>query len=169
MTDLAPRSTREFLTACVAMMKQNAKAKEPPYYFGPMDLVLREGEAFTPAPYDAERWRFAGTPKNCFSDAFDLAIRWPELTYAEGYASGMIPGIHHAWAVTADGTVVDPTWAANGHHGDEYLGIRFPNSFVLDVVNEKGTYGVLDYRPLWMKPLDLSADFATTVSGEERS
>lgn len=150
MSDAA--ATREFLTVCVAMIRQNAAKRDrtEPHYFGPMDLVLREGEIFTPRPYEPERWRFEGTPRNCFSDAFELAVSNPGvLTYVEGYAaSDVLPGIHHA-----DGNVADPTWHANGHVGEEYLGIRFPNNFILDVFGEKGTYGLLDWEPLWRRPL----------------
>lgn len=147
---------RDFLKLCVGMIRQGAKSDRTlPYYLGPMDLVLREGETFTPAPYDAERWRFEGTPRNCFGDALDLAsYSGGALTYVEGYASSeLLPGVHHAWTVTEDGTVVDPTWAANGHHGEAYLGIRFPMEVVLDVLAEKETYGLLDHEPLWTKPI----------------
>jgi hypothetical protein len=50
-------------------------------------------------------------PKQCFVNAARLVGRFRTLTYVEGYAyrEGLFP-MHHAWAVDADRSVVDPTW-----------------------------------------------------------
>lgn len=59
------------------------------------------------------------------TNALSYALKYEELDYAEGWAySGVIPA-HHAWCVTDDGRVVDPTWR-DVDATAEYVGIRFP-------------------------------------------
>jgi len=60
----------------------------------------------------------------CFRNAWVLQDRRTGLSYAEGLAEAdFCPGtwIHHAWCVTDDGVVVDPTWR---HPGLSYFGVR---------------------------------------------
>lgn len=65
--------------------------------------------------------------RHCFDNAFRLVrSRQKTLRYVEGFASRFI-AVHHAWCVTADGTVVDPTWE---EPGSAYFGVTFPLSQV---------------------------------------
>lgn len=74
----------------------------------------------------------AGTIKQCFDNAYQLARRNPELTYVEGYACGLIP-VHHAWVVTPEGIVIDHTWKEEGRWTQDeraYFGVAFPTDYV---------------------------------------
>lgn len=77
---------------------------------------------------------------NCFTVAREVMFRSPstELFYVEGFAmppSTMFP-VHHAWLVTENGEVIDPTWRGQIIHksplgpGVEYLGIMFDADYV---------------------------------------
>lgn len=64
----------------------------------------------------------------CFVSAWRVSARGG--TYYEGYAlSGLVPDVpmHHAWVVTADGQVCDPTWP----DGLAYLGVPFTDRRLL--------------------------------------
>lgn len=100
-------------------------------YNGPPDFVLQHGEIFDPIPLPDgyEYW----PEKACFGNALMLA-ELSDLTYVEGYALGPADfPIHHAWAVDADGRLIDVTWRALREDteqrvpmpGGAYLGIRF--------------------------------------------
>ena len=89
-------------------------------YRGPADFVLRHGQQYVPT----DTPEFIGAPKKCFGNAIALAAIHG-FRYVEGYA--VDPGraqaaIHHAWNVTAEGLVIDSTWA---NTGVVYLGVEF--------------------------------------------
>lgn len=87
-------------------------------------FVLERGRFFDPP--QTLRFGFKMMkPQRCFYNAYVLA-REKSVTYVEGFAVGVIP-VHHAWVVTKDGDVVDPTWAGRrmGGYGAAYLGIPF--------------------------------------------
>lgn len=75
--------------------------------------------------------------KACFRNAGTAAIDNPELTYVEGYAGTIIP-IMHAWCVTDNGTIIDPTWE-DGHH---YFGIAFPTPWLRRHIVRTSVWGV---------------------------
>lgn len=108
-------------------------------YRGIEHFVLEHGKVWTPAPLTIVPKR--RVPKECFANAMHLALEEPGLFYVEGYVLSVIP-ILHAWCVTQDGVVVDPTIerAAELH----YFGVKFGNGYVLDTVLEKETYGILE-------------------------
>lgn len=84
------------------------------------DFLLDRAQFWTPAPLPKDVRQ--GIPKYCFWNALKLAQRRRKsLRYVEGVALHMIP-THHAWCVTADGQVVDPTWA---EPGSAYFGVAF--------------------------------------------
>jgi hypothetical protein len=106
------------------------------HYACPEDFVLRHGEVWTPQPLPSAY--SPGVPKRCFLNAALLVAGSEGLRYVEGYAvsDGVGLPIHHAWAVDAEGRVVDPTWSVIG---DAYLGVVFdidrlpgPGSSMLD-------------------------------------
>lgn len=104
--------------------------------------VAAYGQEFKAAslPDDIDR----GAPKQCYKNASLLVMTHPELTYAEGYAqTSKLPGMTfmHAWAVTKDGTVVDPTWD-NPEHGT-YFGVKYERMPYLKSLYKNKIYGVL--------------------------
>jgi hypothetical protein len=126
------------------------------HYRGDLDLVLREGREYQPARFEEFDYP-RGAERKCFVNAFHLADAHPELTYVEGFASKRSEPIHHAWCVTEDGRVVDPTWQQ--HDGDpepeqwEYLGVPFELAFVDEITDRKGTYAVFDDYTIYASPL----------------
>lgn len=123
---------RAYLRAHVHMAQQNSRAAERPAagwaYLCVADLLMQHGQTYRPAPLPTNIRPM--TPKQCFHNAAELARRRKGLTYVEGVALGIIP-VPHAWCVTEDGVVVDPTWTDdNGGVGGAYLGLPFPLPYV---------------------------------------
>lgn len=126
---------RSSLTQCLPLMVAHWKTArwETPIsewrYPHPYALVLDQGAEYTeiaPKPKGA-RW---GQPKQCYWNAYRYATRYPELRYCEGYALPI--HISHAWCLTPDGRVVDPTLRqAPGPSQIEYIGIPLK----LDIMN----------------------------------
>lgn len=83
-------------------------------------VVMEQGRFWTPAPKPDNVK--AGTPKQCFDNAYKLASRRSDLRYVEGWALGIIP-VHHAWCVDAEGNVIDNTWRSHGFMGASYFGM----------------------------------------------
>lgn len=105
-------------------------------------FLLECGEEYIGAKPTTKR----GTPKQCFANAGDMALYSPHLTYCEGLAwrpNGIPIAIHHAWLVTDDGTVVDPTWQDCGDC--EYLGVTVDKETLRSRILETKMWGVLDY------------------------
>lgn len=163
MTEVTITTVRKFLEFEITAIKDLGVSNFDGHYFGPKDLVLREGTLYTASqPYDPDVWGFVGEPQSCFANAALLAMQRSDLTYVEGYAmNGFFP-VAHAWCVTADGDVVDPTWVPeNGVTVEpdvEYLGIPFGTDYVLRTICENEMYGVVcDWshgRKLCQQPLD---------------
>jgi hypothetical protein len=86
--------------------------------------------------------------KMCYRNSAEIALQRPDLTYVEGYAFADIPlpfPVAHAWLVTDDGLVVDPTWDA----GFEYFGIPFTIDKLTQYLLLTEEYGFL--QSLWRK------------------
>lgn len=67
--------------------------------------------------------------KECYYNCQKLALLGIG-EYCEGYADGSIP-VEHAWLVDGDGTVIDPTWAANENLvGGSYFGVKIPEDLI---------------------------------------
>lgn len=104
-----------------------------------LELLLARGQSFPYAPRPAQIAK--GEDKQCFYNAFVLARFSSGLHYCEGFATSIIP-VLHAWCVTDEGVVVDPTW-----HEREYTPVYF--GLVMDTARltahllRQGTYGVL--------------------------
>lgn len=110
---------------------------------GTAGLVEVYGTTYRSAPLPAGVER--GAPQMCYSNAAHLSLDDPALTYCEGFAeSAAIPGLGfaHAWCVTDDGTVVDPTWDDPEHA--VYRGIAIDRTLLLSTALRTGYYGVLD-------------------------
>lgn len=104
------------------------------------EFVLQHGRAFqaAPRPKGVRKQR----DKMCFSNAFHLAESKGYI-YVEGWAISFIPA-HHAWCVTPDGIVVDPTWRKP--EGASYFGVPFRKEYLYKVMCESNTYGVFFKR-----------------------
>jgi hypothetical protein len=120
-------------------------------------FLLEYGEEFTANA--RPEWVEQMTPKMCFMNAFILVDEQvggllgedvPDLTYCEGYvlSSGLPIPIHHAWCVTDDGTLVDPTLQdRTTEETVTYFGVRVADFEGLnEVLEETGTYSVLFKR-----------------------
>lgn len=121
-------------------------------------LILEEGVEFTVArdaeehaEWIAEYGVEVGEAKLCFMNAgrYLLEPGHGELYYAEGYAHGIIP-IHHAWLVTRDGRVIDPTWHGQGADslrlGGAYVGVAFAEEALKRKLSETEVWGMYDWR-----------------------
>ena len=74
------------------------------------DFVLREGQPFAaPSSVELPSDVSQGIVKECFKNCVNsVAMRGTDYLYCEGYALGIIPMLH-AWLVSPDGQVIDPT------------------------------------------------------------
>lgn len=141
----------------LADMIRAASTNQSFFYKSTYEFVLDAGTRHEPAP--KPRNVAFGPVRNCFQNAWNLAHRGANLTYAEGYAlSSVAPmPVHHAWCVSRDGQVIDNTWREPGL---AYLGVEFNLSFVAQTILRRGYYGVIDnmemgfplLRKKWAKP-----------------
>lgn len=103
--------------------------------------VSAYGQSFkaAPKPADVKKMPLG----ECYVNATKLVLQRDDLDYAEGWAhpDGIPFPILHAWAVTKDGTVVDPT--LNHPEKSQYFGIRYARDKYLKSVFRNGYYGVL--------------------------
>lgn len=81
-----------------------------------------------------------GPARECFRNAGLLALEDASLTYVEGFACTAAVGIamHHAWVVTADGKVLDPTW----QEGSSYCGIGVRTDIFSRLLSSTGIWGI---------------------------
>lgn len=104
-------------------------------------FVRKNGKLFESIePWTAERM----TPKECFSNALQAALRTPEeVKYVEGYVRRQDWPllVHHAW-LSKGGKVWDPT--LKGVEECEFFGVEFNVPSVLIEVNRTGYYGLYD-------------------------
>jgi hypothetical protein len=101
------------------------KRKAPRNTWIVYDYLLREGR-FYPGRKLPARYKLGG-PRYCFANAKRLVRRSKDLVYAEGFALYLsYPDLfHHAWAVSPEGEVLDPTLADADRY--EYFGILYPD------------------------------------------
>lgn len=104
-------------------------------------FILRNAKTYAPPA----KPRPEGVPKmrdkHCFENALKLATDHEAdgWQYCEGYATSIIP-MEHAWVVTPEGKVIDPTWK---DAGVAYVGIAMKPTDVWRILCISGTYGVL--------------------------
>jgi hypothetical protein len=114
------------------------KRKAPRNTWIVYDYLLREGRYYPGRKLPA-RYKLGG-PRCCFANAKRLVRRSKDLIYAEGFALylpraefGSLAMFHHAWAVTPEGEVLDPTLAesdaprVSSADRYEYFGILYPD------------------------------------------
>lgn len=79
------------------------------------------------------RARLGARTKECFYNAQRAAILEPmRYRYFEGFAVSLIP-VHHAWIVTDQGAVLDPTWVNLPQRTElNYFGMEIPYQVVME-------------------------------------
>ena len=145
---------REYLASMAGAMKQLRGDRTP--YTGLEDFVLREGiDMHLTATKPKGR---KGTPKACFSNAARKVIGNGAFSYAEGFMlSPDLPiAIHHAWCVTPEGTVVDPT--LGWREGAAYRGVVFSHDELMQRILKSGYYGVFIDAGIVLSDLVLGLD-----------
>ena len=114
-----------------------------------MRFYLAHGRdyAIGPATFAGPR----GKPQQCYMNATLLALRDSTVTYVEGYVSCVVP-LQHAWCVTADGVVIDPTLgdaklgstAGTTDRISDYFGVPFRTDYLMKASTRNKRYGLLD-------------------------
>lgn len=81
--------------------------------------------------------------RECYRNATLVALEHPQFIYCEGLASIPCIGlpVEHAWVVTEEGVVIDPTWKDLGL---SYFGIPFDLDYISRAAAESGYYGVIN-------------------------
>ena len=117
---------KQFLESQVSLLKKihlNADWK----YGGFEELVQECGSLMKAKPLPPNiKLR---SPKQCYRNCQELVFKRKNLTYVEGYALALdvtIP-LAHAWLLTAEEEVIDPTW---NPPGTVYLGVPFSTEWV---------------------------------------
>jgi len=109
------------------------------------EFLLKNGRAFDwkPRPKGVRKQRDG----LCYMNAYRLANRnQDKYTYVEGIGIHYIP-TEHAWCITEDGTVVDPTWHEDGKVTPEYFGVPLRMEWINKTLLRTSQYGVLwDWR-----------------------
>ena len=113
-------------------------------------FVLANGTEHIRLPDPQRFFTRHGRTGHCFKNAFLLVSEFRnELLYVEGYAhkNGSLMPFLHAWAVTAKGECVDPTWP----DGIDYFGVPFDFEYVARIAfGAKPFTGVIDnFRDKW--------------------
>lgn len=135
---------RNYLLSMARMHEQHHNGR--PYFFryhGYEHYVLERGRFYESMPRPKKYRR--GTPRYCFNNALSLVIKHPELTYVEGYASGAVIPVQHAWVVGPDGKAMEITWE---EPGDSYYGVEFSREDLIRVIAHTKLAGIMpgDYR-----------------------
>ena len=109
--------------------------------------LLNNGQLFRWQPLPALYPR--GPLGQCYNNAHQLVRKYPkDLYYTEGY--GLVGGVTplaHAWAVDAQGNVVDPTW----EDGTDYFGVVFSFDYLKRVTysGRRCTALIDNWRDRW--------------------
>jgi hypothetical protein len=109
------------------------KRQDWQYPYGEEQYVLANGEFWEP-PTKKKPFRspIRAIPRHCFQNSYMLVMHEElKLRYVEGFAIRSDVNGHahfHAWVVTEENVVVDPTWK----EGVSYFGVVFP----LDIVEK---------------------------------
>lgn len=107
------------------------------------DFIIKFGQHFK--PYIFPKKYNMGKQKQCYKNIFNLLVEDVKLIPVIGYAMSYIP-LPHAWCVTENGNVIDPTWDYDRYTwGKEYFGIPFKRKFILSQYMEKEyAYNIID-------------------------
>jgi hypothetical protein len=137
----------DFLTAITMLQNSTPDGKDRPSV---EKFILENGRYFKPAPLPRNIPH--GDIHSCFENAFLLAVKnKTKYFYCEGYATtGLLPTLH-AWGVTADGKVIDPTWCPDGSNEKmEYFGIAFDWDYITKQFKSMKHFGLInDAKRKW--------------------
>lgn len=99
------------------------------------ELVLDYGFIMEPQPLP--EMMEPGIPQFSYWNCQQLVLASDSLTYAEGYALHADVGfpIAHAWLLTPDGCVIDPTWDSPGC----YFGVPLSTKWVKSVLGTRNS------------------------------
>jgi len=131
--EMGKESLMEYLKGVSGMFPK----REGFEYSSMEEFILKNGKFYEPKelPKDIPE----GKVKDCFMNAWHLAIDRPDLTYVEGYASSIIP-VLHAWCVDKQGNVIDPTWGT----GKAYYGVLFTKDYIMKTAMRRKIFGIID-------------------------
>jgi hypothetical protein len=139
----------DYVSQIAELRQGNARGLK---YRGVEPIVKEYGRLFT-APVSVEKNTALmkqhgvtpGAMKECFSNAGRCVLGGnSDLTYVEGYAQAIIP-IHHAWLVTKDGQVIDPTWSTERiKPGESYFGVPLSSEYVTQLAINTERWTVFD-------------------------
>ena len=95
------------------------------------DLLLKEGSLFT----ETKEVDFKLGQKHCYYNCFSLVEQKPhEFIYCEGYTLVFGLATAHAWLLTSDFKVLDPTL---GKQETEYFGIPFSSEWLIPFMRKR--------------------------------
>jgi hypothetical protein len=129
-------------------------------------FLLEHGELFSRPASPSTRF---GETQACFMNAGAIALTDSQWTYIEGYAligDIQVP-IHHAWLVSVEGELWDPTW---DEPGSAYFGVPIKEEFLSRTVAEQECYGLFESGDeLSRLVAGLENDFKATVCSSPAS
>lgn len=135
-----------------------------PEVMSPYRYILEHGRQYTTQLAPTQKnWRKLYPMKMCYRNAYELALHDLSLTYVEGVAVGVIP-TDHAWCVTAEGVVVDPTWAGGRQECNDYYGVSFSLADIQKIQCVTACYGVFGPWWKWEKVFGLLKERKTNAS-----
>lgn len=133
-------ANKSLLEQCAVVLRIRSKHKPKRFAFaGIEDLLFRHGALFPPPlkPLGASKLR---QMRACFGNCQRIATGREiepdgrrQYSYVEGFAgiSGVGLAVHHAWLVTREGQVYDPTWRVPG---TSYFGVAFTPNYLRNAV-----------------------------------
>ena len=123
-------------------------SKDQPTFGKAYELILSRGQEFTNVNKELSlkiRKTYGLKNKQCFANCQRMAF-YQGFTYYEGLALSTvwIP-VSHAWLVTPEGEVVDPTWMRPRKPltANDYFGIAVPVDFICKHQQRTGYYDEL--------------------------
>ena len=132
----------QYLKAIVVTQSRIYNKREGYQYRSVEHLILERGFAFTEIHQDPSVYTERNDSGYCYANCLHAMVAETGLIYCEGYVAGIIP-VLHAWLITKDGTVIDPTW-----HQEKlsmaYYGIPFSYNYALKETLKAERYGLLD-------------------------
>lgn len=120
-------------------------------------FLLKHGQHFA---IDAKT--FAGrrmTPKQCFANAAQSVARNSKLRYCEGMILFHGITLEHAWNVTPDGEIRDPT-LKDGDKIADYFGVIFSTDYLWKCCCRNKVYGLLTEANIKLFENPEEAEFA---------
>lgn len=79
------------------------------------EFLLKHGVEFKGTPWKEFLSKYRKMEKRmCFANSWEAALKFPNLTYYEGFAYAGTIIVHHGWCVDERGRVVDFTWRETG-------------------------------------------------------